>query len=161
MTDPVLLFHGFAALVVVGCILKVGRQILHQDSGGWDSTEEQVIEGVVILRAEPVVQYREPIEVRRIPARVSHASPETATGSVAYPGRHRRTGAPTPREAALTTRTQALFVRTLEQAGETPPATFGPREPVHTRTYTPPEAWEQPGLPLRGMPPIVEEVKAL
>lgn len=155
MHHPFLIALAVIGAGTIAAIAVVVRQILRQDSGGWDSTEEQVIEGVVILRAEPVVQYREPIQVRRV--RVSHASPETATGSPAYPGRHRRTGAPTPREAALTTRTQAMFVRALEQAGETPPATFGPREPVHTRTYT--EAWEQP--PLRGMPPIVEEVTAL
>ena len=52
---------------------------------------------------------------------------------------------------ALFTKTQAMFVRALETAGETPPDTFGPPEPMMRRIVwdpSQPEVWRQESLPI-------------
>lgn len=61
---------------------------------------------------------------------------------------HAAIGRRDPRIDALLTKTQKLFVQTLERAGETPPQSFGPRERIaHRRIeWTDETGWQQPEL---------------
>jgi glyoxylase-like metal-dependent hydrolase (beta-lactamase superfamily II) len=67
------------------------------------------------------------------------------------PGRHRvvamRAEDRDPLMRALLTKTQAMFVGALEAAGETPPDTFGPPEPMLRRiVWDAQTGWQQPEL---------------
>lgn len=164
----------YAVALFVRCIVQMGRWQQQQqedrhyaDVRAWRDVaaeETQALKPVTVVRREPLAAWREaqPGETPGTVEPDDAPAPEWTVGT--SEGRHHfrdqveaawhwhrplhaAIGRRDPRIDALLTKTQKLFVQTLERAGEQPPTSFGPREPIFRRIeWTDETGWQQPQL---------------